>query len=121
MRRAGAALLAVWFVLAGVLGARHAAQVAHVLDQRTGELRHAEVAVGVHTSSQSDYHEVTRDSDHDVCAIEAALHQAARASVAPAWNLALHLRTNVVVLQPCTSPTSDAIYGFAPKTSPPVV
>jgi hypothetical protein len=114
-------MVALWLVLAGVLGAAHSAHVAHVVDARTGELRHAAVTVGASSSSHLVFHAVRGDSDHDLCAIEAALHQAARlAPAGPAVALpALALDSRTPTAH--AAAVFDAIYLFAPKTSPPTI
>src|SRR5439155_23484451 len=68
----------LWLVVGCALGARHEAQVAHVVDPNTGELRHAEHLVGHHTTTQSDVHGTPAPGDHDGCSILAAIHQAAQ-------------------------------------------
>jgi hypothetical protein len=111
-----------WLVLAGLLGARHEATVAHVIDQRTGEVRHASAFVGAHTGDRSDYH-TTSDGDAgtDVCAISATLHQAARPEHAGVVVIAaprLELRSPISLAALATITTT--VYWLAPKTSPPV-
>lgn len=119
--RAIAALTAVWLVLGGALGARHAAEVAHVVDARTGEVHDADRLVGAHTATQSDVHgTATHDADGDACAIMAALHQAARpdtGAIAVITPRAETIRAAIWVLAD-TTPTR-AVYRLAPKTSPP--
>ncbi|HEX4454164.1 MAG TPA: hypothetical protein VH143_25045 [Kofleriaceae bacterium] len=121
-RRIVAAIACSWLVLAGVLGARHESTVAHVVDQRTGEVRHASALVGVHTGDRSDYHASSdADSGTDVCAISAALHQAARCTHATAAVIAaprLELRAPISLAALATITTT--VYRLAPKTSPPV-
>jgi hypothetical protein len=120
-RRALAAAVGVWFLIAGVLGMRHEANVAHVVDPNTGELRHASGMVGAHTATHSDYHAARGDhADTDVCALSAALHQAVDGATAAI----------VAFAAPSVTPVSqhlDAlliraldVYRFAPKTSPPL-
>lgn len=121
-RRLFAAVACAWLILAGLLGARHEAQVAHVVDSRTGELRHASAFVGTHTGDQSDYHAASDgDADTDVCAITATLHQAARSENAPVVVITaprLELRSPISLTALAT--ISANVYRLAPKTSPPV-
>jgi hypothetical protein len=113
-------LAGVWLLFSGVLGRSHEAQVAHVVDPHTGELRHASGMVGVHTGTHSDYHAASdRDSDTEVCPIVAALHQAVDPSVA-------HPIAFDASAVACTLPITTAgiarvthVYRLAPKTSPP--
>jgi hypothetical protein len=121
-RRVVATIACSWLVLAGLLGARHEASVAHVIDQRTGEVRHASALVGAHTGDRSDYH-ATSDADvgTDVCAISATLHQAAcseHASVVVITAPRLELRSPITLAAFATITTT--VYRLAPKTSPPV-
>jgi len=120
-RRVLAAIAGVWLVAWAVFAMRHEAQVAHVLDHATGQMVHADRAIGEHTGNQSDYHATSPvDGDHDACGICSALHQAARPE-------ALHA---IVVRAPEGTPASWSIrarsefanaevYRLAPKTSPP--
>ncbi len=116
-----AAIACAWFVLAGLVGARHESTVAHVVDLRTGELCHADAMVGAHTGDRSDYHDrAEQDSDHDVCAITAVVHQAVRADVArPTVAAPACVERCQATLAEHRLVRAAAVYRLAPKTSPP--
>jgi hypothetical protein len=119
-RRAVAALAGLWLLVVGTLGLRHEAQVAHVVDPRTGELWHGSALVGTHSGTDSDYHATRdRDSDSDACEICAALHQAATSP--SSWHVALPATAFVATqLATCAHDVrSELVYRLAPKTSPP--
>jgi hypothetical protein len=119
-RRAIAAIAGLWLLVVGTLGFRHEAQVAHVVDPRTGELWHGSALVGTHSGTDSDYHATRdRDRDTDACEIAAALHQAATSL--SSWQVALPAPALVSTqLESCApSVGSELVYRLAPKTSPP--
>jgi hypothetical protein len=120
-RRVVATIACAWLVLAGLLGARHDSTVAHVIDQRTGEVRHAPALVGAHTGDRSDYH-ATSDADAgtDVCAISATLHQAARSEHATVVITAPRLECRSPITLAAFATITTPVYRLAPKTSPPV-
>jgi DNA-binding IclR family transcriptional regulator len=93
-----------------------------VRDARTGELRHATAMVRAHTGDRSDYHATSdADSDTDVCAISAALHQAARSEIAAVAVITaprLELRSPIGPV--AVARLAANVYRLAPKTSPPV-
>jgi len=118
--RAGVAILALWFVMCGVLGRRHEAQVAHVVDPATGLVVHAQHLAGHHDPSKhSDIHGQDDAGDHDACALSAAIHQAAISTAAP---VVARTTSAELALDPPRARAALAadIYRFAPKTSPPV-
>jgi hypothetical protein len=114
------AAIAVLFVTSGLLGRRHEAQIAHVLDPSTGLVVHAQHLDGHHAPSKSsDIHGQADGGDHDACALSAAIHQFAVAVVAPA---VAHATPAILALDtPCSRAAALAdVYRFAPKTSPPI-
>jgi hypothetical protein len=118
-RRATALLAGLWLVAFGVLGTRHEAQVAHVVD-RGGEVHHAPHLAGTHTGPCSDIHRTDADGDVGACAISATLHQAARASLATPLAVAAPPCATVAAVTPRHTSSSIALlYRLAPKTSPP--
>ncbi len=120
-RRVLAAVACLSFVAAGVLGMRHEAQVAHVLDPHTGELHHAISLVGHHHGAQSDVHpSPDGQPDDGPCEISKALHQAVHheASRVVALSPRLETRTDCAPAHVTTIVASR--YRFAPKTSPPI-
>lgn len=120
-RRVLAAVACCSLVLASILGMRHEAQVAHVLDPHTGELHEATAFVGHHNGTQSDYHASSDGtSDDGPCAISTALHQASRASshvvgaALPRLEIPIESARARVAVRVVAS-----LYRLAPKTSPP--
>ena len=118
IRRLGAALHAAWLVAFLVLGAHHEARTPHVVDGR-GQVHHAQLD-RTHTGTRCDVHAATGDSDSDLCALAAALHQAARherariaAPVAPPIAIA-----TLAAARPELS-AGRRVFLIAPKTSPP--
>jgi hypothetical protein len=111
----------VWFVLAGLLGMRHEATVAHVVDPITGEIHHASARqLERHAGTQSDYHTASpHDFGDDVCAISAALHQAIDLTTARATVVATTSWTTLVKITITQSTAIAVVYRLAPKTSPP--
>jgi hypothetical protein len=82
--RMSVAALAVLFVTSGVLGIRHEAQVAHVLDRSTGLVVHAQHLSGHHAPNKSsDIHGQADGGDHDARPLSAAVHQPAISCGAP--------------------------------------
>jgi hypothetical protein len=118
-RRSFAAVVGLWLVLAGALGTRHEAQVAHVVDPHTGELRHASALVHAHTGTDSDYHQVGGDSDNDTCAIATAIHQSVHVTAAPSIVIAPLALPGPAVASTIVAARSARVYRLAPKTSPP--
>jgi len=114
------AAIAVLFVTSGVLGRRHEAQIAHVVDPSTGLVVHAQHLDGHHAPSKSsDIHGQSDPGDHDACALSAAIHQAAISAIA---TVVAHARPAVIALDPPRSRAAVPadVYRFAPKTSPPI-
>ena len=119
-RRTLATLASAWLLLAGVLGLRHFANVAHVVDPHTGELRHASGAVGHHSGTHSDYHATQDDhADTDACPIAAAVHQAVDSGTAPPPTFALPTATAALLIARTHAAVTTTVYRLAPKTSPP--
>jgi hypothetical protein len=118
--RIAVAAIAVLFVTSGVLGRRHEAQVAHVLDPSTGLYVHAQHLDGHHAPSKSsDIHGQADGGDHDACALSAAIHQPAISGAAPV--VALATPALLALDLPRTRAADVAnVYRFAPKTSPPI-
>ncbi|HEY1811797.1 MAG TPA: hypothetical protein VGG74_05540 [Kofleriaceae bacterium] len=117
-----AAVAGIWFVLAGLLGMRHEARVAHVFDPHTGELRHAHAMVGHHAGDHSDYHGTSDPgSDDDTCAIATALHQSVCVGSAPSIVSASCVELGSVQVRPVVSTIVVSVYRLAPKTSPPTL
>ena len=117
-----AVVVGTWFVVSGMLGMRHEAQVTHVIDARTGAVRHAQQLDGHHeVGTPSDIHgEADTDGDHDLCAVSAALHKVATPTTtqvvvgcAPRTRLASERLPSRIGI------TLDDVYVLAPKTSPP--
>jgi hypothetical protein len=122
IRRAFAAITIVWFVLGGVLGARHESRVAHFTDAHSGATLHASKMIGNHSGHRPDVHTSGRATFDHECTIVSAIHQAARPELA---RVAVALALEVVV--PANAPqlraaiASQLVYRLAPKTSPPLV
>lgn len=119
-RRAVAALAAAVLILVAWLGARHEAEVAHVIDQN---------GVAVHAQKISDHHEESsgahvhgRDAhDHapGACALLATAHAAAIAPRTPAALPLAAIAEASVAPPPTVVRAAIAGYRLAPKTSPP--
>jgi hypothetical protein len=121
-RRLLAIVIGLWFVACGALGTRHEAEVAHVVDRATGQVRHAEQMIGEHTNTtQSDVHGETENGDHGVCSLSTALHQAVRAPQARL--VADSPETTFVCVRGGVLSTLAVtlVYRLAPKTSPPTI
>jgi hypothetical protein len=117
-----AAVAGIWLLLAGLLGMRHEARVAHVFDRQTGELRHAHAMVGHHEGDHSDYHGTSDpDSDNDTCAIATALHQSVCVGSTPSIVSAPSVELGSAQLRPIVATITVSVYRLAPKTSPPTV
>jgi len=99
----------------------HEATTAHVRD-RAGRYLHARALAGHHASEGSSDVHGQRDPDGDTgdCALLTALHQAASAPRAHAWQaapLGATLPTSLALA--AAAPAAREIYRLAPKTSPP--
>lgn len=118
--RVVASLVALWLVVGGALAARHTAQVAHVVDQRSGLVLHASHLTGHHATDETDIHgQADPKADHDVCGLLASLAQPAHPS-APVL-AALPVGPSAVSTTPGVSAiAAAAVYRIAPKTSPPL-
>jgi hypothetical protein len=119
-RRLLAVGAAVWLVVFGVLGARHEARVAHVIDVQTGAILHAGPSACHDHNPVSHVHGSPAAGDHDACELLTVLHQGAAPAVA--WT-----GICVVVFTPSDRAPrafepvvrSRGVYRVAPKTSPP--
>jgi len=114
------AALAVLFVTSGVLGIRHEAQVAHVLDRSTGLIVHAQHLAGHHAPNKSsDIHGQADGGDHDACALSAAIHQPA---ISGGTAIVAFATPSLLAFDPPRGRAAVAadVYRFAPKTSPPI-
>jgi len=121
-RRAVAALSAALLMAVGLLGARHAAEVAHVRD-RKGDFVHAQKLADHHEVGPAAHMHSSEEHRHaaGACALLAVLHGSAVSSRPPA-----------VIAAPATArdlgtPPIAAVHGaiagyrLAPKTSPPAL
>jgi hypothetical protein len=108
-------------VVAGLLGMRHEANVAHVVDPVTGEIHHASARqLERHTGTQSDYHTASpHDCGDDVCPTSAALHQAIDLATARATVVVTSAHDTLAEISSSTTAAIAAVYRLAPKTSPP--
>lgn len=118
--RAIAAATAVWFVLCGVLAARHEATVAHVRDA-AGSYVHGKALAGHHDGRNCDIHNQRHpDADAGECALLTAFHQPASASVtAPAVVTTACTTQERPIGRAAFPAIAAAVYRLAPKTSPP--
>ena len=116
-----AACFGLWFLACGFIGARHEAEITHVVDQRTGLVFHA--------SRVSDHHDATKPADihrHDEsdggheCALSTALHQAASDRVSrPSAVDRGQPSANTLSVPGVVGRVERGVYRLAPKTSPP--
>ena len=121
-RKAFALIAGACLVLAGVLGARHEANVAHVVDPITGELCHAASIDGTHRGGSSDYHGASRDhAGGDACAIAAAMRHVVDLRGVAATAVIASTRAFVVELRPIVPVLRARVLALAPKTSPPAL
>jgi hypothetical protein len=104
----------------GVLGARHEARVAHVLDAETGALVHAGPSACHDHNPVSHVHGTPAVGDHDACELLGVHHRSAAPAVAWVGISIIALaapagatRTSAPVVR------SRGVYRVAPKTSPP--
>lgn len=123
MVRVLAATVALWFVVGGVLGHRHEAEVVHVVDHTTGALLHAQrVSHHDRGSTRAHFHGAAQDDgDLGACALSTALHQPVSATIARP--IIGHVSARALGLRVLDAPRIAAlasIYRLAPKTSPPV-
>jgi hypothetical protein len=120
--RVVAALGAALLLFVGLLGARHAAEVAHVRDQR-GDLVHAQELADHHHGGPAAHLHGRAGHDHapGVCALLAALHASAVAPRSPAAVVAALAACDLAA--PLTAAVHGGIAGYrlAPKTSPPAL
>jgi hypothetical protein len=120
-RRAAAALGAVFLLVAGWLGARHEAEVAHVRDQQ-GDLVHAQKLADDHQVGPASHLHGREAHAHDagVCELLAIAHAPAVASRAPACAVPAMAHD---LATPPVAAVHGAIAGYrlAPKTSPPAL
>jgi len=121
--RARAALTALAFALASLLGVIHEATTRHVVCAAHGELIHADAPAKVAKATPQDVvtaraPTTTHGDDH--CALAQALRQSRVAPRVPVLAAVVASVDDVVALapRPAASVTS-ALYRTAPKTSPP--
>jgi hypothetical protein len=117
-RRGFAVVAAITLVLGGLLGMRHAAEVAHVRDPHSGDIVHAQALSERHEQDAASHVHgcVVRDHE-DSCSLLAAAHATpgARSTTTVA-----RASVTAVVAIPVTAPwLAIAGYRLAPKTSPP--
>ncbi|MEJ7596400.1 MAG: hypothetical protein WKG01_00705 [Kofleriaceae bacterium] len=120
--RIAAVVATVAFLLVGLLGRGHAAEVAHVEDGK-GRLVHAQnddaLAAHDRTSRATHLHEHAAHDDTGACSLLAVVHQAAIAALAPTSIVhAVEHATVLVSARGTVHPSVD--YRLAPKTSPPI-
>jgi hypothetical protein len=121
VRRAFALIAAGWLVLGFVLGARHEATEAHVVDAH-GQAVHASRIVGAHHGDRTDIHAVDCGRDGgEPCAIVTALHQPISSHVAapPTAVVATAASASLASGADAIAPLRITVYRLAPKTSPP--
>jgi len=109
------------FLVAGVLGMRHASEVAHVRDPHSGDVVHAQELAERHEHGAAHHLHGTAAPDHHgvgACSLLAVVH------AAPAARSVTLVARTAIVTPLVTLPTSAprlaiAGYRLAPKTSPP--
>jgi hypothetical protein len=121
-RRAAAALSAVLLIVAGLLGARHEAEVAHVRDQK-GDLVHALKLADHHQTSPAAHLHGREDHSHaaGACTLLAVLHAPAVAARPPAALPAPSVVNDLLAPPIAVVPGAIPGYRLAPKTSPPAL
>jgi hypothetical protein len=110
-----------WLVLAGVLGLRHEAGVAHVTGSH-GELRHGAPVVG-HRDLGADehhFHAGAGDAGDAECWLSVALHQPGAPAVPVALSTAAIVHRAPAAPAALVARGRSTLLRFAPKTSPPV-
>jgi len=122
--RAQAALTALAFALASLLGVIHEATTRHVVCAAHGELIHADAptkaakppAGGAVASGRTAAS--THGDDH--CALASAMRQSRVTPRAPALAPVVAPADDIVAVVPAGAPRADtSLYRTAPKTSPP--
>ena len=117
-RRAIAIAACAWLVLAGLLGLRHEADVAHVVDGR-GAFVHAVRAIGHRAARAEHLHERAAGDRGDDCSLAAALRQPGVTRAAIALVPARSVPRALAAPAARATTIAAAIYRLAPKTSPP--
>jgi hypothetical protein len=121
LRRAFALIAAGWLVLGFVLGARHEANEAHVVDAR-GDAVHASRIVGAHHGDRTDIHAVDSGCEgSEPCAIVSALHNPISSQVAAPLVAVVTaaVPTSLDSIAAAIAAPGVTVYRLAPKTSPP--
>ncbi len=113
------ACLSLWLVVCAVFGARHEADVRHVIDG-AGNSVHAAMLVGEHTSKQSDVHGAQGAVETDACLVLAAHHQARVSALAPVRIVRIERAATLAIARMVATSVAAIVYRFAPKTSPPL-
>ena len=108
----------LWFVVGGVLGARHEARATHFVDGH-GVAFHGSTMVGHHTADHSDVHSRDAAPDHDACGIPTVLHQAAMRTPAPALAMIDRTASAPPRARAAVRVFASDLIRIAPKTSPP--
>jgi hypothetical protein len=117
-----AAVAAVVLVAGGVLGMRHASEVAHVHDPSSGAVVHAQELAERHEHGATHHLHGTAEHDHHAaggaCSLLAIVHAtpAARSLLAIVRAPAA---TTIAALPASPARAAIAAYRLAPKTSPP--
>jgi len=120
--RVRAALTALGFVLASLLGTIHEARTRHVVCAAHGELIHADVTARVADTAHSVLSALPGAPSHgdEHCSLASATHQSRVAPRAPVLAVATAALDPHVALAPrAVALPSAALYRTAPKTSPP--
>ena len=107
-----------------VVGLRHEANVAHVVDGASGKTFHAQQLAGHHHENGEQHahghHGTGADSDFDECDLAASLHQAATVGPhRPVIAATLSFVTTATALRTRVATARLSLFSLAPKTSPP--
>ncbi|HEY0482809.1 MAG TPA: hypothetical protein VGD37_35050 [Kofleriaceae bacterium] len=120
-----AALTAIVFVVAGLLGVVHEATTAHARCAAHGELvdREGPVAAVAAPVSSQDQIETTRPAARghgdEHCLLASGLRASRIAAGSPAITAAVAIVDHTVILTPAAPRAPAGLYRIAPKTSPP--
>ena len=111
-------------IISTVVGLRHEANVAHVVDGTTGKTFHAQQLTEHHCENGEQHahgHRSTgNDGDFDECDMGASLHQAATVGPQrPVVVANISLMTATIALRTRVATAQLSLYSLAPKTSPP--
>jgi len=116
-----AALTALGFVLASLLGTIHEARTRHVVCAAHGELVHADATAKVADTAHSVVSEVPRTASHgdEHCSLASATHQSRVAPRTPLLAVIAATDPHVVLAPRTVALPHVSLYRTAPKTSPP--